>query len=230
MKRALERQEAGEARVVPILVRPMDWTGAPFAHLQALPTDAKPITSWRNKETALADVAAGLRHVIEELPLLPASPSRAALPSFWNVPYPRNPFFLGHEHELAQLRHSLQAGQATALSQPQAISGLGGIGKTQLALEYAYRYHQDYQVVLDAFGPQHPNTAETMHDLAQFWEKQGNSEDARAGYLRALAIRVQMLGARHPQTAKTCTYLIALLHRMGQHEEAAKLEATQAEI
>jgi len=42
MKRALERQEAGEARVVPILVRPVDWKGAPFAHLQALPTDAKP--------------------------------------------------------------------------------------------------------------------------------------------------------------------------------------------
>jgi hypothetical protein len=42
----------------------------------------------------------------------------------------------------------LQRGLATALSQPQAISGLGGIGKTQLALEYACRYHQEYQVVL----------------------------------------------------------------------------------
>jgi hypothetical protein len=45
MKRALERQEAGEAQVIPILVRPVDWKNAPFAHLQALPTGANPIAS-----------------------------------------------------------------------------------------------------------------------------------------------------------------------------------------
>lgn len=148
MKRALERQEAGEAWVIPILVRPSDWRDSPLAHLQALPTDAKPISSWLNKDTALADIAAGIRRVIEDMPLLVASAPRVALPAIWNIPYSRNPFFLGREIELAQLRHYLQAGQATALARPQAISGLGGIGKTQLALEYAYRYYQDYQVVL----------------------------------------------------------------------------------
>ncbi len=148
MKRALERQEAGEAQVVPILVRPVDWKGAPFAHLQVLPIDAKPLASWRDEDRALADVAAGIRRVIEDVPLLAASAPRAALPRFWNIPYPRNPFFLGRDDELTQLRSHLQADQATALSQPQAISGLGGIGKTQLALEYAYLYHQNYQVVL----------------------------------------------------------------------------------
>jgi len=66
----------------------------------------------------------------------------------WNVPYPRNPFFTGREELLSRLYDQLQAGQAMALSQPQAISGLGGIGKTQLALEYAYRYRGDYQAVL----------------------------------------------------------------------------------
>src|SRR5450631_2348904 len=101
MKRALERQEAGEARVIPILVRSADWTDAPFAHLQALPTDAKPIASWRDKDIALADVAAGIRRVIvEELPQLSASTPRAALPKVWNIPYPHNPFFLGRETEL----------------------------------------------------------------------------------------------------------------------------------
>src|SRR5713226_8419895 len=148
MKRSLERQEEGSALVIPILVSEANWKEAPFARLQALPTDARPLASWSDEERALADVAAGIRRAVEELPLLAASAPRAALPPVWNVPYPRNPFFLGRDDELRQLRSHLQAGQATALSQPQAISGLGGIGKTQLALEYAYQYHQDYQAVL----------------------------------------------------------------------------------
>ena len=148
MKRASERHAAGEARVVPILVRPVDLTGAPFAHLWPLPTDAKPISSWPDEDRALADVAAGIRRVIEDIPLLVASAPRAALPPVWNVPYPRNPFFLGRESELAQVREQLKGGRTSAHALPVAISGLGGIGKTQLALEYVYRYHQGYQVVL----------------------------------------------------------------------------------
>ena len=86
--------------------------------------------------------------MIEDLSSLAASAPRAALPPIWNVPYPRNSFFIGRDELLTRLRTQLQAGQATALSQPQAITGLGGIGKTQIAVEYAYRFHQDYQVVL----------------------------------------------------------------------------------
>src|SRR6184192_2318909 len=66
MKRALARQEAGEARVIPILVRAVDWTNAPFAHLQALPTDGKPLVTWQDTDTALADITAGIRRVIAE--------------------------------------------------------------------------------------------------------------------------------------------------------------------
>jgi tetratricopeptide (TPR) repeat protein len=144
MKRALERQEAGEARVVPILVRPVDWKGAPFAHLQALPTDAKPLATWRNQESALAAVAASLRRMIEELA---ASVPPAALPAIWNVPYLRNPHFTGRDELLDRLHQQLSpkaqddpmATPRAALTQPQAIKGLGGIGKTQIATEYAYR-------------------------------------------------------------------------------------------
>jgi tetratricopeptide (TPR) repeat protein/transcriptional regulator with XRE-family HTH domain len=65
----------------------------------------------------------------------------------WTVPYPRNPFFLGREDELVRLRRQFLAAQTMNFSQPQAISGLGGIGKTQVVLEYAYRHARDYQAV-----------------------------------------------------------------------------------
>ena len=66
MRRALERHEAKQTRVIPILVRPVDWTTAPFARLQALPTNGKAITSWKNRDEAFTDVATGLRKAIAE--------------------------------------------------------------------------------------------------------------------------------------------------------------------
>lgn len=63
-----------------------------------------------------------------------------------NIPYRRNPFFTGREEVLAQIHSALLSDQAVALT--QAISGLGGIGKTQIALEYTYRYEQIYQAIL----------------------------------------------------------------------------------
>src|SRR5258708_15408350 len=103
----------------------MDWKGAPFARLQALPTGAKPITTWRNRDEAFTNVAAGIRRVIEDLSSLQASAPRAALPRVWNVPS-RNSFFIGRDELLTRLRTQLQAGQATALSPPQAIIRPGG--------------------------------------------------------------------------------------------------------
>jgi Tetratricopeptide repeat len=68
-----------------------------------------------------------------------------------------------------------------------------------------------------------------MHDLARLREVQGNNEEARTWYTRALAIREQALGAHHPKATQTRKRFIALLHTMGLHEEAAQLEATQSE-
>jgi tetratricopeptide (TPR) repeat protein len=68
-------------------------------------------------------------------------------PKIWNVPYKRNLFFTGREKLLDSLHKQLASMEATALTQA-AISGLGGIGKTQTALEYAYRYENLYRLVL----------------------------------------------------------------------------------
>ncbi len=66
----------------------------------------------------------------------------------WTVPYLRNLYFTGREHILARLHAVLSGEQIVAVSQTRAISGLGGIGKTQTALEYAYRYADEYDLVL----------------------------------------------------------------------------------
>ncbi len=67
MKEAMRRHKAGEARVIPIIIRPADWRQAPFSKLQALPKDSKAVTSWSNQDEALLDVAKGIRQVVEEL-------------------------------------------------------------------------------------------------------------------------------------------------------------------
>jgi hypothetical protein len=53
----------------------------------------------------------------------------------WNIPYGRNSVFTGRERILVQLAEALNMSNVTALSLPHAISGLGGIGKTQIASE-----------------------------------------------------------------------------------------------
>jgi len=68
-----------------------------------------------------------------------------ALPPIWNVPHRRNPNFTGREEELAELSKTLAKGGTAALT--QAITGLGGVGKTQLAIEYVYRHVSDYGLI-----------------------------------------------------------------------------------
>lgn len=69
MKRALERRAAGEAVVIPIILRQCEgWQkNTPFGAFQALPRDGKPIRSWADPDEAWTDVARGIRHVVERL-------------------------------------------------------------------------------------------------------------------------------------------------------------------
>ncbi|HBP88129.1 MAG TPA: hypothetical protein DD706_10590 [Nitrospiraceae bacterium] len=74
MSRALEKHHNGEARIIPIIIRSADWSTAPFAKIQALPQDGKPVTSWNIEDEAWTDVAKGIRLVVQELSPTPTLP------------------------------------------------------------------------------------------------------------------------------------------------------------
>jgi TIR domain len=67
LQRALERHAAGEARVIPVILRPADWGALPFGKLQALPKDGKPVTRWSNRDEAFLDIAQGIRRTARVL-------------------------------------------------------------------------------------------------------------------------------------------------------------------
>lgn len=90
--------------------------------------------------------------------------SLTALAPHWSVPFPRNPFFTGREEVLEALHDQLGLDQAVALTQSSALHGLGGVGKTQIALEYAYRHALEYSAV--------------------FWIEAEQVETVRASFLR----------------------------------------------
>ncbi len=86
---------------------------------------------------------------ISEQETVPDAHQSASFP-LWTVPYLRNPFFTGRSELLDQLHQQLTDTTTTrraALTQPQAIKGLGGIGKTQIAVEYAYRSRDLYACI-----------------------------------------------------------------------------------
>jgi transcriptional regulator with XRE-family HTH domain len=68
------------------------------------------------------------------------------LPS-WHVPYARNPFFTGRESILKTLEERFFPCTDLYACHVQALCGIGGIGKTQVALEYAYLHRQKYTAV-----------------------------------------------------------------------------------
>ena len=67
MKRAMERHDANESVVIPIILRSCVWQGAPFGKLQGFPKDTKPVDAWPNPDRAFTNIAQGIRKVVEKL-------------------------------------------------------------------------------------------------------------------------------------------------------------------
>ena len=67
MRTALRRHARGQARIIPIILRPVDWLSTPIGRLLAAPRDAKPVTTWHRRDDALLDVATSVRRAAEEI-------------------------------------------------------------------------------------------------------------------------------------------------------------------
>lgn len=151
MKRALELSKTGAVRLIPVILRPADWNIFPLNEYSPLPPNGKPVNSWRNIDTALVEVVKGIRRVIKEIsdqgmktrPLV-----TTPLFPLYHVPYRYNTFFTDREPILSLLSTSFASLSAQAFQTPAlALHGLGGMGKTQIALTYLYR-SPHYQAIL----------------------------------------------------------------------------------
>jgi tetratricopeptide (TPR) repeat protein len=128
--------------------------------------------------------------IVQQPPVSSVLPERV-----WMVPYRRNPFFTGRDELLTRLHDRFVEDRAAVLTQGQAIHGLGGIGKTQIAVEYAYRYRDAYRFVL--------------------WASAASEDTLRAAYV-TMADRLQLPERMLQEQEKI---VAAVLHWLATHEE-----------
>jgi hypothetical protein len=62
---AMQRCETEKCRLIPIITRPTIWQDEPFAKLQALPVNTKPVARWNSKDEALFEIAQGIQEAIK---------------------------------------------------------------------------------------------------------------------------------------------------------------------
>src|SRR5262245_21888007 len=141
MRRAMERHEAREAQVIPVILRPCDWQGTPFDKLKALPKDGKPVTDWPTRDLAFLNIVQSLREaagwsssdVDVSSPVITGQATaglRAIRPPVVD--------FVGRAEEIEQISKSLAQSDGARASGPICVvRGMGGMGKTQLAYKVA---------------------------------------------------------------------------------------------
>lgn len=140
LPRAVEKWRAGQAAIVPILLKPCDWQSAPFAGCAVLPSGERPVTLWAIRDEAWEQVAGQLRSLIERLTTgtpgtreTPTSRQRSA-PLYFH-PLPHEPDFQGRSQELDELEQLYRRGGSVVA----ALVGIGGTGKSVLLPELLRR-------------------------------------------------------------------------------------------
>ncbi|NUP14836.1 MAG: tetratricopeptide repeat protein [Streptomyces sp.] len=134
-----------------MLARVLSWHDRRYAVSLEKPPRTSTGPAPSGSASAAVEPGPQFRPVSEGAPQMSTTPQRtveedrATRPRVWGNLPPRNPNFTGRATLLELLDQRLQEGTTTVL--PEAIHGMGGVGKTQLAIEYAYRHQAEYDIV-----------------------------------------------------------------------------------
>jgi tetratricopeptide (TPR) repeat protein len=209
VKRAMERHEAGEARVIPVILRPVDWEGAPFSRLEGLPTDLEPVTSWDDSDEAFLDITKGIRKAVKEL-----SDPLVGVPTVPEIPRPPKVGFVSRrDRDGRDIVERLREELAPQKSQLVALWGGGGVGKTTLAAEAVESLAEIHnQRVIWVTADARPNFAFStlLDDIA---EQMGRID------LRPLAVGLKVDSLRHLIAEKPTLIVLDNLETIASEEE-----------
>lgn len=153
VQRALERHSEGKAIVVPIILRPCDWSSTPFGDLQALPRNARPVSMWESQDEAYVDIIRGLISLIDRIEAKKDYQERAVNVTQSTVErqYKLEEVFVSsglpsitfvEPEEYKYIKHSLsQKGRGIV------IEGPSGIGKTTTAIKVLESKNKSYTLL-----------------------------------------------------------------------------------
>jgi hypothetical protein len=203
--RAMERHRQGSAVVIPVIVRPTDWSHSPYAALEAVPDNAKPVSNWNDRDSAWLNV---VQRITETLtgppPLVMGRHSTAAHPRPNLAPDPPVNF-IGRDRIADQVVEALASSSRLTILR----SGTGGIGKTSLAAHVARRVGDSFSAGVLWARVDAEETASIMRSFLTACGSPSTSEGSLAQrYRLALANRSYLIVLDNAESAAQVAPLV----------------------
>ena len=156
----LERRKKEGLRVIPLILKPCPWQTVEWlSKIQGRPLDNKPLSGFdeHNRDHHLSELALEINTLLNNIspatqPDVPDAASSSSPKATYDpcnaaflVPFrAKGKYMVGRDKALEKVRQQLLAGKPTSIGQTALFQGIGGLGKTQLAVEYAYQYRDEY--------------------------------------------------------------------------------------